>query len=371
MPKVLEKVYTSYNLNPILPGYPSLSDRKKIAQQAMIKLEDLANVFEMANYLITVEEYGMASEYFKFILKEFQSREIYNNLGVAKVLESLEYFDEDEIKFILPIELDSKSRLQIGKKGIMGFSERENERKRLLAEAIENFETALQLDKEYAIGYLNLSCTYVLIGDLDEVEYQSRRALRLAKSSNLTKTLNDIHIIDGITAYLNNDISHASLHFEKAASAGSELAKTNLRILNDTPHLNKEAPGIIDLKPERIDNILLDEFLEELQVDKTIVINKNLLFAIKEFANSKVVVNLVNQGEKFTLLHIANNTYTGSSNKGISIGEDYQNLEEAYGSPDRTVELSNGTNQVYLKKNLFFNMDKEGKVNSWGTYRKS
>ncbi|MEM6379337.1 MAG: hypothetical protein AAF705_14100, partial [Bacteroidota bacterium] len=83
MPKVLQKVYQTYNLPEQIRGYPSLLERQKIATLAMDKLTDLANVFNMATFLTVIGDYAAAKLYYQSILKDFQSRELHNNLGVA------------------------------------------------------------------------------------------------------------------------------------------------------------------------------------------------------------------------------------------------------------------------------------------------
>ena len=369
MPKVLDKVYQDYQLPAEIPGYPSLADRRKIARESMEKLEDLANVFEMANYLTALEEYDDAIAYFRYVLNEFQSREIYNNLGVTIVLEALTYFDKDEVKFGYPVELDAESRLGKATRN-MGFSDRKELRVKLLQEAIQNFESAVELDKDYAIGYLNMGCAYALLANVEDASYFARKARKIAQHNQLQKTEADVQILLGIIADKEGSTEEAGEYFEKATRKGSALAAANKAILEGKSMEYKgETPSSFDLKPEQIENLLLDKFLEELEVDKSFTINSTVLFAVKNLPHSKIMVNLVNNGERYTLIHLTAETYEGASGKGVKIGQTDDAVQQQYGPFERSVEYARGRFLVYPKKNLFFISDGQNKVKQWSTFR--
>ncbi|HRF37556.1 MAG TPA: hypothetical protein PK198_02115, partial [Saprospiraceae bacterium] len=97
MPRLLEQIYRSYGLPDTLKGYPSLPERVAVSQDAMRRLLDLQTVFETARYLSILENYESAAQYHRYILQDFQSREIYNNAGVNLALAALPYFSTAEL----------------------------------------------------------------------------------------------------------------------------------------------------------------------------------------------------------------------------------------------------------------------------------
>ncbi|MBK9015493.1 MAG: hypothetical protein IPM82_16300 [Saprospiraceae bacterium] len=141
MPKFLDKVYEKYGLtDEKLSNYPKKEERKNIAEQSEVKLKNLLELFEMGNFLVALGEYDDALEYYHKVLEDFQSREIYNNLGVLSTLSAMKLFTPLQNKFSYPVELDIKSRL-----GSRGGLDQELREEKLL-EAIDFFEKARQLD---------------------------------------------------------------------------------------------------------------------------------------------------------------------------------------------------------------------------------
>lgn len=366
MPRLLEKIYAGYGLPAEIPGYPSLSDRKAIAQKSTEKLADLANVFDMANYLTALGNYASGRKYFKYILKEFQSREIYNNVGVLSVLEALTFFDKKEVKFGYPIELDATSRLKQSER-ISGFSERKARREELLREAIAHFETAMELDGNYAPAYLNLACAHTLIGDTDEAEYFVRKAEKIAQKIGADKTFNDLLILKGILAEKKGNLTSAGNYFSKA---GTPLGRTNKAILEGKPEFTSAVVETsLQLIPEQIEGISLDDFLNELKIDQSLKIDAELMFAVKNLPQSKILVNLVSGGSKYLLIQVTNEDYASASGKGVRLGDAGSKIDSAYGLNANHREMTNGRFSVYEKKNLFFQTNERQQLTRWGVFR--
>jgi len=162
MPRLLVDVYTEYGLPDEIAGYPSLDDRSKLAVESEMKLEELIHVFDAANYMIVLQQHETVNEYYSYILKEFQSREIYNNAGVNAVLAAMQLFDrnDEQLKYAYPIQLDNETRMNKPKvRGeIYGFAEREEKRNKLLEQARYYFKQAYALDTDYATALINIAC---------------------------------------------------------------------------------------------------------------------------------------------------------------------------------------------------------------------
>ena len=159
------------NLTKKTPGYPSYDERLEIINKTTSELQELIPVFEMANYLVALEQYQDAVPYFEKIIRKFQSRELYNNIGVSMMLEILRLFQEPITDYKFPLTLDASFRvphpdftdqdmvadLMITPGWMVHTQCQLNNIQHRILVAEDYFEKALALDKEYAPAYLNLS----------------------------------------------------------------------------------------------------------------------------------------------------------------------------------------------------------------------
>ncbi len=169
----LKRVYSNrlMNLNETTAGYPSLNERINIVENTGEELNTLTPLFEMSNYLMAIEQYEDAIPYLEKVLEKFQSREVYNNIGVIYLLETLRIFKKPVSDYSFPLTLDASFRAPVDFKifssGTMSdifprdiyFTEKCN--LSVVQEQIEiaegYFQKAILLDNEYATGLLNLS----------------------------------------------------------------------------------------------------------------------------------------------------------------------------------------------------------------------
>lgn len=70
---ILDKIYKTYPFPEIdsTGAYPSLNDRKALAQKSEEKLKDLVRVFEVGNLLAAIGQYDDARVFFKHILIDY------------------------------------------------------------------------------------------------------------------------------------------------------------------------------------------------------------------------------------------------------------------------------------------------------------
>lgn len=362
---VIQKLYAAYGLPPKLPGYPSLPDRQVMSKRTGEKLERLVELFDMANLLTAVGNYPEAYEYYRFVLQEYQSREIYNNLGVTAVLDALQYFKEGELKFRYPVELDLESS---GTRG----SGMVDARAKLLRQALLHFDAAISLDPDYAPAYLNKACVYALLGDAKRARfYAAEEAGPKARQENkYPKTALDVDILIGILEANKGDTEKAKKIFTDAAAAGSALATVNLKILNNEA-LDAEMPGPGGLlKAERIDDQALAAIAEDIKIDvnKSIALSKNLIFHQNpaQGANSRLYVSQNERSGVNTLFHITGSGYQGKTVRQIGLGDDRAAIVKSYGEPLRSVETPLG--QILVFKKIIFILGADGKLERWMNY---
>jgi len=384
MPKLLVKVYEAYELPEQLPGYPSLAEREKMAEISQKKLKELLQVYEMAGYMASLGLHERAVDYYKFILRDYQSREIYNNIGVSYFLASMDYFTKKEVKYGYPVELDIESRLVTGTKGTRGYgTTREEIRRGYLTDAIEHFEVAFELDKNYAPALLNKACAKALLAiatddeDLkmeyfDEAKLLAGKARRLASRTKNKKVALDADVIEGIVSATRGDEEEAVVIFGKAKEKGSHLAAMNLTILNGLGIEAVEASTMsLSVKPESIEDFSLNKYLFSATVDEKTEIDKKTLLGVKEseFNGSKLLFHFINSTGEYLVIHQTKEDYKGTTNAGIGIGSDRDAIIGSYGKPDRVMELATGELLIYEKKFIIFTLDDEGKLMHWCVFR--
>ena len=369
MPQFLEKVYKGYRLKDTLRGYPPLQERKDIATKALEKLQGFIHVFETANYLTALEQYEPAKLYFDYILKDFQSREIYNNVGVIASQIGIQFVRDEFLKYGLPLELDVESRL---KNGIRGNKEKELGKK-VLEEAIDYFDKASKLDQNYPISLLNMACVYFLLNNFEDAEYFARKALKRCDQPKWEKTKSDVYVLQGILADYQDDPKRAEMLFQKAAETGNMLAKSNLGILKNESLAGANISVSGGASKDQIDNFSIDRAVGqllkgELKVDEMIKISKTNTCGTKQLDNSTLFIHFIDDNN-YAFIQIADDAYVGKTSTGIQTNSPAKEIFATYGSPDRSIEISNGSYLVYYNKNLLFLMNDKGMVNSWGVFK--
>ena len=167
--RVLDIVYNSYQLDSNITGYPSLYERKKISKSKKQELQQLTDVFDIANLALLTEHYNNAVDCYEYILNEgFTSREIYNNLGLSFIYSALDLLDKKKYKYYLPTSLDLNTRaeIQTQTRGI-GLNDHKIKAIELLEMAIEKFDRSILLDKNYKDANINKAAALLLLATLD------------------------------------------------------------------------------------------------------------------------------------------------------------------------------------------------------------
>ncbi|MEZ4919188.1 MAG: hypothetical protein R2792_08790 [Saprospiraceae bacterium] len=99
-------LYKAYGLPDQLPIYPHLDERVELSHRSAEQLDKLVDIYEMAKLLTIVGQYEEAAYYYQHVLKEYQSREVYNNAGVMSLLAAQAFLPSSDSSYILPIQLD-------------------------------------------------------------------------------------------------------------------------------------------------------------------------------------------------------------------------------------------------------------------------
>ena len=150
----LTSIYEDYSLPNKLTGYPSFEERLSIIKSKTETAQNLVTVFELGNVFLMNKNYNSAKYCFQFILKnKFNSREIYNNLGLSFLLYGISISDAPISNLVYPIFIDQQTRAEVTSTRSSSFSDNPKE---MILEAQKLFNRALALDTSYEPAKKNL-----------------------------------------------------------------------------------------------------------------------------------------------------------------------------------------------------------------------
>ena len=187
--KLLDAIYKAYYIKDESERYPTKTERKAIAQNALKKTNGLYLLFKKGMNANASKKYQEAITAFEEVNSYFPSRENYNNIGVIKTLQALDLkvLTSEEYnypkRFLYPLEIDNTSRLQ--QSSTRGPNDNQQEQMTaLLKSAQKDFEKAISLDAKYTKGYINLACVFDLldnpeaaIGKIKELPLEQQKQL--------------------------------------------------------------------------------------------------------------------------------------------------------------------------------------------------
>ncbi|HKK80575.1 MAG TPA: hypothetical protein VJ933_13150 [Phaeodactylibacter sp.] len=365
---LLNHAYERYGLPEQIRGYPSLSERLQISKNTAERLRGLYQVYQTANLLVLVGAYEQAVDYYDYILGEYQGYELYNNGGANALLAALELYEPKEMPFVLPVELDLRSRLaQLTTRLPETVEER---RARLLARAEQWLKSALSLDEEQTSVQLNLSILHLIQEEWLDAEYRAKKAISLATAQADSSTAANAEIVLGAMAALQGDTTQAMRRFQKAESAQPMLASANLSMLRRgtalPPTVSSTVKGV-----EQIESTLPEDFLfAEPDYERTVKLTEEVYNGFKPVGQSDVLLHYDGTGPYYAFFHQTKDDYAGQSLKGIQLGDHRSDIMEAYGAPDRLLMLSRGQCLAYDKWQLLFLLDNQGRLERWVVFRK-
>lgn len=365
-PEFMANVYKAYGFPDELgDNYPSLSDRQVLARRSGERMKQLTTIFNMANWLNALGSFSEAKLYYYYILREYQSRELYNNLGIIFVREALAKFTSEEVKFLFPLELDLAA---------MRNSSREVDTARLdlLREAILQFDYAISLDPDYAPAYLNKACAYTLLGDTVRAKfYAETEALHRAIGAGKNKVISDTEVLLGIIASIRQDDTAAMDYFNKAIAKNNTLAAVNKDVLegkSPTPANQEMFPS------EEIDGIYLPDFAESPSYDEdssmaltdTISLLINPKPAGEAESQSSIYIHYNSDKNLILCIQMTAPDYSGQTAKGCKIGDTTAEIIQKYGEPVRRLGSPQGDILSYA--NLLFIVDSNEGLLQWATH---
>lgn len=206
MPAVIDKIYAEYGLKgKNLSSYPALEERKATCREVLDIAQNLCDIYESCNYLLAIGQTGLACSGYEYILRYYQGREIYNNLGVAYTLSAQQFWNPHLDKYIYPVEADWYTKLS----HIANARGQEPPgpsveplRLAFLDKAVENFAAAARLDPGYLTARINTLCALNMKGSpVEALKYAEINLLKYTqgKKRRAGQEAEMIEIAIGIT----------------------------------------------------------------------------------------------------------------------------------------------------------------------------
>ncbi len=332
------------------------------AQQRNPDSAILGEILEMGFLLAATGKYADARDYFVYVTRYAPSKQVFNNAGIAAVMDALDYFrpGDPEIKYRYPIQLDLNGTATRDLKDL-----RDNRNLRL-KEALRHFDAAITLDTVYAPAYLNKACVYTLLGDTNKARIL---ADTVKTFSGYEKTTDDAQVLIGILHALQGDSAKAYTIFQKAAKSGNSLANYNLNMLTGALIEKLTAPFRLG-KPETIAGLSLNDSynLPEEDPGSEIVVSDQIRFYhnLDPGANARYYFSDNASAGEQTYFLLTQPGYAGQTARKLGVGATRAAVEEAYKQPVRTIETITGEILVY--PSILLVLGKDGTLAQWVIY---
>ena len=346
---VLDLIYSSYGLDSLIDGYPSLSERKSIIDERKDKLLEFTNVFDAANLALLAHNYKNASACYNYILdNQFTSCEIYNNLGLGQLLQAMDLSKAQvEYNYYYPLTITDRSRAstEITRGDVFFDIDFVVD---LIHSSIENFELSSNLDDDYLPARLNKVIAELYLFQIGEGE-----------SLNLEMEIRDVTKYPSMNIYQNNLLG-VYYHIQGKNFAAKKYFKKGEEF-NDTYATNN-----LSLIKSHNDKTRSDSVFTPLIIDKIDVSTVPFLYSPPIFSSRKI------PGVKLKIYQLENSlvynygkgniiqktiTPGFTTNKGLSSTTNVAELVVILGEPDLLVQTFSTVFYLYLKSNSIYEIE--------------
>lgn len=371
-PQILESIYRQFDLPDKLPGYPSKTERKATYLKKSREARDLAAVFRAGQLLYLLKEFEPAALCFDYLINRFPSREMFNNVAVARMQQALAMLGEQERAFAYPVEFDARSRLaSVQRSG--AFDEKAFQQ--LLAGARKHLEKAREMAPDYVPAYVNLSCLHTLSGNY-------HAAIGVINDLSAGQLTGNAYTARAIALYKNQQPDLAGQDFGMAQRKHGYLADYNLSLYQQfnqstaaslsnwitgwfaTTDDHRRTKPLVAEK-ERIGTVSTHTvaFTPGIRIIK--ISEKPYLTIQTDSMAAEPVAVLINASGKQYKMVQGREDYAGRTVKGISGGSSAKHLLSRYGEPSYTVTGTDGTYWVYRTGGIIFRLGSASQVKNW------
>ena len=218
--ETITKIYDTYNLPKELKKYPTFDERLKIIDDKIDQANNLNTIFTIATVLLKLNKHDASKEFYDAILSEkFNSREIYNNLGLSFLMYGISISSPEISNLQYPVFIDFESRSKVKKSRSASFSN--DDPVRMFKNAKKYFERAIFFDQKYLPAQQNLFVSELLLANNSE---ERDLIIEKVKQSNFNQNIkSDFLVINEILKGTKRK------KIEKIAKSGSLTSQINLQ----------------------------------------------------------------------------------------------------------------------------------------------
>lgn len=334
--ELLEVLYKKYEVPDQMEGYLSLKERKEIIQTIDEYVEGFMPVYWGGNYALLIGNYQAARGCFEYMVqRQMGSSEIYNNLGLACLMEARKVIPEASTSnYLLPL-VDNQGGVTLP--GVIN----KTSANALLKKATNSFEKSIDLRKSNYPAYLNMVTAYDLLYLLtNEEDYLEDARYWLRKASRLEE-VNEVRI-----GFLSEVVATAE---ENRRSKSLKEAVPDPSSVMD-PNLRSAIGGEIDFKEQLDINGYILDFHDR----------PNSTFY--RFRPPSVMAGTT------TIMFEAYKNFYQPSPSGVYIGVKKKDLISRMGEPEEQITDGPNTFYGYESRNIIYRLRRD-KVTGWVNYR--
>ena len=218
--ETITEIYGAYNLPIEMKKYPSLDGRISIINDKTKQANDLSTTFEIASVLLKLNKFEFARElFFEISDSNFNSREIFNNLGITYLMHGISISEPSVSEILYPAYIDFETRSKVSKTRAGS----KDKSARMFEDSKRYFNWAIDLDQDYLPAQQNLFVADYLIAD---GENKKELVLDNILSSDLAEEIKiDFKVIH---AKFQNK---KQKKIQKLALKGTEISRINAGLL--------------------------------------------------------------------------------------------------------------------------------------------
>ncbi len=383
-PRLIESIYQHYDQ---MPGYPSMREREDISRQAESKLEQLVPIFDAGNLLLELRQYPEAIVCFDRIAKDFPSREILSNAGVAQAQYAMMLLGDAGGGWVYPFQLDADTRLHspaVVSRGTLTDDQKRKIRAQLI-EAERCFEQAKAADPAYVPAYLNLAGAYDLLGEAGLARAFAEKAQSLAQAQGNPLTIAASKIMIGIIQAHAGKQDQAKILFLAAQDVYPDIVAANLAalagattqpgainvpgavttILTTQPATRPVVETILGASPEQ--DGVLDE--APYQTVKISTFNEDApTLTVRQKITADWIGYRITTDESQISVFSVRARSTATTARGVRIGSSDADVRAAYGTPQSVIAARQCTFYRYDSGRIIFQINPDGRVAGWSIF---
>ena len=358
IPELLDRIYLAYGLDSTASGeYPSLEQRKNLALEACDLAGNLIEIYQTANYMLTLGKFETAYPLYRHVEQSIQFKELHYNIGLCNMMA---YLHLSQIDWKYPLSVDTRMPIQ---RGLITKHPHI-----LLDEILESFHLILEkYDKDYLPAKINLISAYDWLGRGSVVEQlikqydgipqiQGNHMYLLNKANFLVRdgrTEEAIRIYKFLVASKRADSNHTT-----------KIAAYNLAVTQGQNGSIRANKSLLIQNEKGLDGVPSLVFYREFQ--HNLVIAPGLQFHHAHQYNSSIC-KLDSGKAKFTLQRITSPKI--QSSHGLRIGSSINDIEDQFVAEDLSYEKHvNGSYAIIYKYGLIFKLNSDGIVDEWVSF---